>query len=81
MTIWTFCFEHRSDLVDITGENRILAYHGMQNLKESMRPGIRAMLQVAGINRSLDCSRYVSHWARVSMLLVELGTLSLLQSC
>ena len=49
-----------ADLVDITGENRILAYHGMQNLKESMRPGIRAMLQVAGINQAPSTVRDIS---------------------
>jgi len=41
-----------ADLVDITGENRILAYHGMRKLRDSMRPGIRAMLQVAGIDQA-----------------------------
>jgi single-stranded-DNA-specific exonuclease len=49
-----------ADLVDITGENRILAYHGMRNLKESMRPGIRAMLQVAGINQPPQTVRDIS---------------------
>jgi single-stranded-DNA-specific exonuclease len=49
-----------ADLVDITGENRILAYHGMKNLKDSMRPGIRAMLQVAGINQAPQTVRDIS---------------------
>lgn len=49
-----------ADLVDITGENRILAYHGMRNLKENMRPGIRAMLQVAGINEAPQTVRDIS---------------------
>jgi single-stranded-DNA-specific exonuclease len=49
-----------ADLVDITGENRILAYHGMRNLKESMRPGIKAMLQVAGINQAPSTVRDIS---------------------
>ena len=49
-----------ADLVDITGENRILAYHGMKNLKDNMRPGIRAMLQVAGINEAPSTVRDIS---------------------
>mgnify|MGYP006088604481 CR=1 FL=1 len=49
-----------ADLVDITGENRILAFHGMRNLGESMRPGIRAMLQVAGIEEAPKTVRDIS---------------------
>jgi single-stranded-DNA-specific exonuclease len=49
-----------ADLVDITGENRILAFHGMRNLGESMRPGIRAMLQVAGIEEAPKTVRDMS---------------------
>jgi single-stranded-DNA-specific exonuclease len=49
-----------ADLVDITGENRILAHHGMRNLQDNMRPGIRAMLQVAGINEAPSTVRDIS---------------------
>jgi single-stranded-DNA-specific exonuclease len=49
-----------ADLVDITGENRVLAFHGMRNLGESMRPGIRAMLQVAGIEEAPKTVRDMS---------------------
>ena len=49
-----------ADMVDITGENRILAFHGMRNLGESMRPGIRAMLQVAGIEEAPKTVRDIS---------------------
>ena len=49
-----------ADLVDITGENRIMAYHGMLNLSEHMRPGIRAMLQVAGIEEAPKTVRDMS---------------------
>ena len=49
-----------ADLVDITGENRVLAFHGMRNLSESMRPGIRAMLQVAGIEEAPKTVRDMS---------------------
>lgn len=33
-----------ADIVPLTGENRILAYHGLQQLQESQRPGVSAML-------------------------------------
>ena len=33
-----------ADLVPITGENRILAFHGLQQLQESPRPGLKACL-------------------------------------
>jgi single-stranded-DNA-specific exonuclease len=49
-----------ADLVDITGENRVLAFHGMRNLGQSMRPGIRAMLQVAGIEEAPKTVRDMS---------------------
>lgn len=35
-----------SDLVEVTGENRVLLHHGLQTIKRNSRPGIRALLQV-----------------------------------
>ena len=49
-----------ADLVDITGENRILAHHGMRKLRKTMRPGIRTMLQVANIERVPNTVRDIS---------------------
>ena len=49
-----------ADLVDITGENRILAHHGMRKLRKTMRPGIRAMLHVANIDRVPNTVRDIS---------------------
>ena len=40
-----------ADIVPLTGENRILAYHGLQQLQESQRPGISAMLLKAGFKK------------------------------
>ena len=34
-----------ADIVPITGENRILAYHGLKQINESPRPGVEALLQ------------------------------------
>jgi single-stranded-DNA-specific exonuclease len=40
-----------SDIVDITGENRTLAYYGLKKINSSPRPGIEAILQYSGIKR------------------------------
>jgi single-stranded-DNA-specific exonuclease len=38
-----------ADLVPLTGENRILARHGLSILQESRRPGLRALMEIAGV--------------------------------
>ena len=38
-----------ADLVPLTGENRILARHGLARLQAAARPGLRALMQVAGV--------------------------------
>lgn len=40
-----------ADLVPLQGENRILARHGLQILQETQRPGLRALMDVAGVRR------------------------------
>ena len=37
-----------ADIVPITGENRILAYHGLQQINSSPRPGLAACIELAG---------------------------------
>ena len=39
-----------SDIVPITGENRILAYYGLKKLNENPSTGLRAIREVAGID-------------------------------
>ena len=41
-----------ADLVPLQGENRILAKHGLRILQETQRPGIRALMEVAGVKPS-----------------------------
>lgn len=52
-----------SDIVKITGENRILAYYGLKLLNTSPRPGIEAILKFCGITRKvksvIDESDYI----------------------
>ncbi|HWA87863.1 MAG TPA: single-stranded-DNA-specific exonuclease RecJ, partial [Opitutus sp.] len=38
-----------ADLVPLTGENRILARHGLGILQHTQRPGLRALMEVAGV--------------------------------
>lgn len=38
-----------SDIVPLQGENRILTHHGLQRINEQARPGLRSLIQVAGI--------------------------------
>ncbi len=38
-----------ADLVPLRGENRILARHGLGILQESRRPGLRALMEIAGV--------------------------------
>ena len=40
-----------ADIVPLTGENRILAYFGLQQLQLSQRPGVAAMLMKAGFKK------------------------------
>ncbi len=40
-----------SDIVPITGENRVLAYYGLKKLNEDPSMGLKAILEVAGIDK------------------------------
>lgn len=48
-----------SDIVPITGENRVLAFYGIEQLKENARPGLKALMTLAGINKSVSISGIV----------------------
>ncbi len=49
-----------SDIVPITGENRVLAHFGLQLLNKNPRPGIEAILLVGNIRRSRNaCQDYI----------------------
>lgn len=40
-----------ADLVPLLGENRILARHGLRVLQDTQRPGLRALMEIAGVRR------------------------------
>ncbi|QSE98296.1 single-stranded-DNA-specific exonuclease RecJ [Fulvivirga lutea] len=48
-----------SDIVPITGENRILAYYGLLQLEKAQRPGLNAMVHLAGIQKKLTITGIV----------------------
>lgn len=48
-----------SDIVPITGENRVLAHFGLKKLNEDPSPALRALKEIAGIRNELDVSGIV----------------------
>ena len=48
-----------ADIVPITGENRILAYHGLNKLNENPRIGLKALIKMAGIKNDVNISSIV----------------------
>ncbi len=48
-----------ADIVPITGENRILAFFGLQLLNREPRPGIKAILELGGNKRELTINEIV----------------------
>lgn len=40
-----------SDIVPITGENRVLAYYGLQQINKAPRTGLKAIISIAGISQ------------------------------
>jgi single-stranded-DNA-specific exonuclease len=53
------CVSIASDIVPITGENRTLAYHGLQRINAHPCPGIKALIGVATLYKRLDISDIV----------------------
>ena len=48
-----------ADIVPILGENRILAYYGLQNINNNPRHGIKIILDIAKVKRELTISDLV----------------------
>lgn len=44
-----------ADIVPLLGENRTLVRHGLQRLNATQRPGLRSLMDVAGISGRIDC--------------------------
>lgn len=48
-----------SDIVPIVGENRVLAYYGLKKLNAKPLPGLKSLIDVAGIQPPIDISNIV----------------------
>jgi single-stranded-DNA-specific exonuclease len=48
-----------SDIVPITGENRVLAFYGLKNINGNPRPGVKALVDVAMFRKEVDISGVV----------------------
>lgn len=46
-----------SDMVPITGENRILAYHGLKLINSNPRPGLQAILAYSGVKKEVKLNK------------------------
>ena len=46
-----------ADIVPITGENRILAYYGLKKINEKPRPGLRVLLESAGVGKNKNSEK------------------------
>ena len=53
-----------SDLVEVTGENRVLLHHGLKTVSQQARPGIRALLQI--VHCTPDLPDRPRHHLRIS---------------
>ena len=48
-----------ADIVPVTGENRILAYHGLKKANEEPNLGIKALVQLGGLTKQLHINNLV----------------------
>lgn len=48
-----------ADIVPLTGENRILAYLGLQKLNSKPLPGIQALIEISGVKKPIDITDIV----------------------
>jgi len=48
-----------ADIVPITGENRVLTYYGLKKVNENPCMGIRALLQLAGLQKEIHINNLV----------------------
>lgn len=48
-----------ADIVPITGENRILAYYGLEKVNQNPCPGIKALMQLAAVQKKMHITNLV----------------------
>ncbi len=53
------CVSIGADIVPISGENRVLAFHGLKKVNENPSPGIRRLAEVSGKQGKMDITNVV----------------------
>lgn len=48
-----------ADIVPMTGENRVLAYYGLEKINSDPNPGIKALIHLGGIQKKLSINNVV----------------------
>jgi single-stranded-DNA-specific exonuclease len=48
-----------SDIVPLTGENRVMAHYGLKQINSQPRTGLKALIKVAGFRNALDLTNVV----------------------
>lgn len=48
-----------ADIVPVTGENRVLAYHGLQRINTAPRPAFKALFAVSGLKKEISITDLV----------------------
>jgi single-stranded-DNA-specific exonuclease len=48
-----------ADIVPMNGENRVLAYHGLERINNNPSPGIKALIKLAGLQKKMTISNVV----------------------
>jgi len=53
------CVSIGADIVPITGENRILAFHGLKKVNTNPVTGLKKLMEISGVQRQLDITDVV----------------------
>jgi len=53
------CLSIGADIVHITGENRILAFHGLEKINGNPSAGLKKLIEIAGVKKRLDITDVV----------------------
>ena len=52
-----------ADIVPITGENRVMTYYGLKVINDKPRPGIKALINIAGLKNTIEIGNVVFGFA------------------
>jgi single-stranded-DNA-specific exonuclease len=52
-----------ADIVPITGENRVMTYYGLKVINDNPRPGIKALIDIAGLKNTIEIGNVVFGFA------------------